>query len=111
MAVKILALVRESNGLAVRPSDIRQEIAENLFSNFESEVSDSSIVSVKGEDLTVINTQETKVIRKTEAFICPMSIQVSFTDMESVQAAFTAAFTASFPGTHTLSIYFYSVDI
>ena len=98
-AVKVLALVKQSNGLAVRPVDIEPTVASELFTKFEQEITSSTTLkSVKEETLVAIDMKTTKVVRKTEAFTLPLTVQVSFTDKQSVQAALDVAFSAAFPG-------------
>ena len=97
-AVKVLALVKEPNGRVVRPTDIKPEIAGKLVGNFEAALTASSVLSVKGQKLVAIDMTTTKVVRKNEAFTCPLAIQVSYTDMEDFNAAVRVAFDAAFPG-------------
>lgn len=98
LAVKVFALVKHENGLPLRPADIEPSIAAGIFTSFESALTSSSVVSVKGETLTAIDMTATKVVRKTEAFLCPLAVPVAYTDMEDFNGALDTAFAAAFPG-------------
>ncbi len=97
LAVKIYALVTDADGL-VKPQDIEPDVAATLVETFQTALEEKAITSVKGTTVVSVAT-ETKVVRKTEAFACPMSVyKPFFTDEEPFLEALKMAAEAAFPG-------------
>ena len=97
--------------MAIRPADIKPDIEANLFTKFETALTASSVVSVKSEALVAINVKETKVVRKTEAFVCPLAVQVSYTDRQTFQSSLSTAFQAAFSGKNFIFSSRFNMDI